>query len=144
MRQNSPHAVPRIGVGVLVIRDQQILLGERSYSHGANTWCPPGGHLEFGESPIDCAKRELKEESGLEAKKIIEGPWTNDFFKNDNKHYITLFMLITSFSGTPQVMEPQKCKSWRWFPLSNLPSPLFPSFKNFIARHSLINFQKNF
>ena len=30
-----------------------------------DTWETQGGHIEFGEAPIECAKRELYEESGI-------------------------------------------------------------------------------
>ena len=88
---------PRIGVGVLVFREGKILLGKRKNSHGAETWQAPGGHLEFGESIEDCAKREVLEETGLRISELKKGPYTNDFFKSSdetqNKHYVTLFIL---------------------------------------------------
>ncbi len=49
---------PLVGVGVLVFKDNKILMGRRKGSHGAGTWAPPGGHLEFGETPEDCAHNE--------------------------------------------------------------------------------------
>ena len=57
---------PRVGIGVIVMRNGLVLLGERIGAHGAGTWALPGGHLEFGESVEQCARREVWEETGLE------------------------------------------------------------------------------
>ncbi|CRX39484.1 nucleotide triphosphate diphosphatase NUDT15 [Estrella lausannensis] len=115
----------RVGVGVIVVKDDALLLGKRKGSHGSETWAPPGGHLEFGETPEECAKRELLEETGITALECALGPWSNDYFQNENKHYITLFVFVKAFSGQPRVLEPGKCAEWRYFPISDLPHPLF-------------------
>ena len=121
---------PKVGVGVLVIQNGQLLLGERVNAHGSGTWSSPGGHLEYGESPIQCAIRELKEETGLVARDVVSGPWTNDFFEAEGKHYITLFMVVKRFEGMPTVMEPDKSLSWKWFDCDDLPQPLFLPDRN--------------
>jgi 8-oxo-dGTP diphosphatase len=36
-----------------------------------DTWETAGGHIERGETPLDCAKRELREETGAERFNII-------------------------------------------------------------------------
>lgn len=46
---------PRLGDRVLLIKHRRL-----------NTWLPPGGEMEPGETPIECAARELREETGLE------------------------------------------------------------------------------
>ncbi len=122
----------RVGVASIIIRDNKILLGLRKGSHGSNTWAPPGGHLEFNETPVDCAIRETREETGLDIKQVRSGPWTNDIFTDENKHYVTLFMVADYLAGEAQVMEPEKCEKWDWFSWDALPSPLFMPLRNLI------------
>jgi 8-oxo-dGTP diphosphatase len=123
--------IPRVGVGVIVVRDGRILLGLRKSDHGCGEWAFPGGHLEFGESPEICAKRELEEETGLVANEedFERCPYTNDIFET-GKHYITLYLLIRNIEGESDVCEPDKCEMWRWFLPSDFPEPLFLPIRN--------------
>jgi 8-oxo-dGTP diphosphatase len=57
----------RVGVGVMVVRNGEVLFGRRRGAHGAGTWSLPGGHLDDGESAEAGALRELIEETGLDA-----------------------------------------------------------------------------
>jgi 8-oxo-dGTP diphosphatase len=116
---------PRVGVGVIVVRNGRVLLGLRQGSHGAGTWALPGGHLEFGESVEACAAREVLEETGLVVGRIRPGPFTNDVMATEDKHYVTLFVVADAAQGEPQRCEPQKCERWAWFNWSDLPEPLF-------------------
>ena len=118
-------AMPRVGVGAIVMRDGRVLLGRRIGSHGAGTWALPGGHLEFGESAAACAAREVREETGLEIDDITPAPYTSDVFASEGKHYVTLFVVARSEAGDPVTCEPEKCAGWQWFPWSALPNPLF-------------------
>jgi 8-oxo-dGTP diphosphatase len=65
------------------------------------------------------------EETGLEIMNLQYGPYTNDIFVKEGKHYITVFVLAHSETGEPKVMEPEKCEEWRWFKWHELPAPLF-------------------
>ncbi|MFY7921159.1 MAG: nucleotide triphosphate diphosphatase NUDT15 [Gemmatimonas sp.] len=117
---------PRIGVAVIVRRGDTVLLGRRrSTSHGDGVWQFPGGHLEWGESVFDCARREAREETGLDVVVDGQGPWTNDRFVREDTHYVTLFVLTHSDNGEPQRCEPDKCDEWRWCTWDALPEPLF-------------------
>lgn len=116
---------PSVGVGVIVVRDTKVLLGKRKNSHGDGDWNFPGGHLEWGESIIECAQREVMEETGLIVVPYMYGPFTNDIFEKEGKHYLTAFVIAHSEVGTPQVLEPQKCDQWGWFEWHQLPEPLF-------------------
>jgi 8-oxo-dGTP diphosphatase len=126
---------PKVGVAIIVVKDSKILLGKRLNSHGSGTWQFPGGHLEFGESIEDCAKRELFEETGLTIRNIRFGPYTNDIFKTEQKHYITLFVIADYDSGTVTVKEPNKSDKWGWFSWSQLPEPKFLPIQNLMKQN---------
>lgn len=114
----------RVGVGVIVVRDGRVLLGERAGAHGAGTWALPGGHLEFGETVADCARREVLEETGLAIHDIAAAPYTSDVFVAEGRHYVTLFVTAKA-PGDPVALEPDKCPGWQWFGWADLPRPLF-------------------
>jgi 8-oxo-dGTP diphosphatase len=115
----------------------KFLLGKRLGSHGAGSYALPGGHLEFGETFEECARREVKEETDLDID-IVDVRFltaTNDFMPDEGgargeewakgKHYVTIFMTATvkdlgqgerTGGGMPEVktMEPEKCAGWEW------------------------------
>lgn len=123
---------PKVGVGVFVVKDNKILMQKRIGAHGVGTWSLPGGHLEFGESVEDCARREVLEELGVEIKNIRLGPYTNDIFETEGKHYITLFVISDYKSGEPRVLEPDRTTDFNWFSWGSLPQPLFLPLDNLI------------
>jgi len=123
---------PAVGVAVIVIKNGKVLLGKRLNAHGSGTWAFPGGHLEFGESIEGCAKREVFEETGLLIKRTQCVAYTNDIFKEEKKHYVTLFVVSEYDSGELQLKEPDKCEKWDWFNWNEFPEPLFLSLKNLL------------
>jgi len=117
---------PRVGIGVLIFNNKNLLLGQRLGEHGHLTWGPPGGHLESGETFEMCAIRETKEETGL----VISSPKvfviTNDVFEQERKHYVSIFLKAEyPCNQTIHIMEQNKVVSWQWFSLHSLPEPLF-------------------
>jgi 8-oxo-dGTP diphosphatase len=58
---------PRVGVGIVLLRGDEVLLVKRARPPGAGQWSLPGGAQELGETAEECAKRELFEETGLQA-----------------------------------------------------------------------------
>ncbi len=78
---------PRVGIGVLISKEGKILLGKRKGSHGSGSWAPPGGNLDFGEEVEAAAAREVLEETSLKVNNVKFLTFTNDIFKEENKHY---------------------------------------------------------
>ncbi len=130
MADNKPN--PRVGIGVLIQNDkEEVLLGERMGSHGEGEWCFPGGHLDFGETIFDTAKRETMEETGLEIDEfeLISVADELQYIKTDNKHYLNIGIRAKYKGGEPKVMEPNKCKEWKWFDLDDLPEKMLEGSK---------------
>ena len=123
---------PKVGIAVVIERNNKILLGKRKGSHKSGFWAVPGGHLEFNETLEDCAIREVMEETGLTIKNIRKDTFTNDIMKDEGKHYITCFVRADCENGEPKIMEPDKCEEWGWFDWDNLPSPLFSKYKEIL------------
>jgi 8-oxo-dGTP diphosphatase len=86
------------------------------------------GHVEKGESVYDAARREAAEEVGVADLELT--PWcamqrTGGTGEPIDER-VDYFLVATSWSGTPRIMEPEKCADLRWYDLDDLPDPVVP------------------
>jgi len=114
----------KVGIGVMILKNGKVLLSKRKSSHGAGEYGFPGGHLEFGESIVAAAKRETKEEAGIEIKNV-RFLYFGNLIKYAGKHYAQIGIIAEYKSGRPTIMEPDKSDSWGWYDTGDLPEPLF-------------------
>jgi 8-oxo-dGTP diphosphatase len=125
---------PLIGVACLIQRGDSVLLMRRRGPHGGGTWCPPGGHLDHGESVEACASREAREETGLVVEQVRFIAVTEDRFEESGRHYVTIWMAAEAPDGEPRVAAPEEMDEIAWFRHDALPTPLFQSLANLIHR----------
>lgn len=57
---------PGVGIGVVVWRDDYVLLIKRKHPPMEGQWALPGGKQELGETIFEGAVREVREETGLD------------------------------------------------------------------------------
>jgi len=122
-----------IGCNTLIFKSGKLLLGKRKNCFGEETWGLPGGHLEYGEDLIEAAKRELREELGIEVDdlkliSVVEGT------KTEWDHYIQINFLLAGFKGEVKLMEPEFCEVWEYFNFSELPE-IFPPHQKIIEAY---------
>ena len=121
--------VPRVGVGCIVARDGRLLL-VRSHR---GLWSTPGGHLDFGESPAECAARETLEETGVRVTSVEFVAITNDVMTDPRRHYITIWMRGDADDSEPVLGDPAEVSAVGWFAPDAMPRPLFPYLENLLA-----------
>jgi 8-oxo-dGTP diphosphatase len=106
-------------------------MGKRRGGFGDGQWALPGGHLEFGESFEQAAVRELREETNIQAEKIIVWKSLNTAY--DETHYVQISLQVLNYRGKLENVEPDKCYELNWFSLDRaLPSPLFAPSEPFL------------
>jgi len=79
----------------------------------ASLWELPAGRLDPGESPLGAAKRELREETGYEARKWSElvSFWASPGYVQEK---MTIFLAEDLTEGKQQPMEDERIEI-RWF-----------------------------
>ena len=87
----------KVGVGVLVWKGDKVALVKRSGSYGFGTTVSAGGHVEFGESVLDTARRETMEEIGAKIENLEVLGFTEDIALDN--HYITVWVRSDWASG---------------------------------------------
>jgi 8-oxo-dGTP diphosphatase len=85
------------------------------------------GHVEKGETAYDAARREAREEidvGDLDLVFVTSMQRTRGGEPIDER--IDFFFTARWWSGTPRIVEPEKCAALEWYPLSALPEPVVP------------------
>lgn len=130
----------RVGLVAIIMREGRMLFGIRKNTETANgQWAFPGGRMDYGETPEDGICREIKEETGLvvDIDDVKFLTYKNEFFPNQQRHYISLIFFIETTKGEPECKEPDKCEGWEWLDPFNLPENTFWACKQVIKEKEM-------
>ncbi len=111
--------------GAVILRDGRVLLGQRAVEPHRGDWDIPGGFLEPGEHPRAGARREVKEETGLEVALDAE-PFAIliDYYGHGDEgdYTLNIYYLGHVIDGEPRPADDVAALSW--FSLEALPPNL--------------------
>ncbi len=92
-------ARPICGVGVVVRKDDSVLLIKRGRAPYLGAWTIPGGAVELGESLRDAAIREIREECGIEIR-LGDLLQAFDLMSRDEQGKLQYHYIIIDFAAT--------------------------------------------
>lgn len=113
---------PICGVGVVCFKDDQVLLVKRAKPPITWEWSIPGGGQELGETTRDAALRELKEETGIDAR-LIGLIDVIDTVREDDSGRIQFHYTLVDFAAEWVAGEPvadDDVSDARWVPLAEI------------------------
>lgn len=109
-----------LAVGVLALDDQDrtVLVAQHRYTIDEMSWEIPEGGVPAGESPLDGAKRELQEETGLVAANWVQlGRLSLSNSVTDERAVLFLATGLTHGEAAP---EPSESLELQWLPFSDV------------------------
>jgi len=114
----------KVRVVVILLRERELLLMKHRRL-GLSYWVLPGGAVQEGETVADCARREIREETGLQIElgKLV---YLADVISLDHrKHHVNLFFLGETVGGQLGVATSktpgEHLDEPHWLPLDSLP-----------------------
>ena len=113
---------PVVGVGVVVLRGAEVLLVRRGRPPRQGEWSIPGGKQELGETVREAARREVREETGVEIAllglvDVVDGV-RRDAAGTVVSHYTLVDFAAEWLSG--EAVAGDDAAEARWTPLAGL------------------------
>jgi 8-oxo-dGTP diphosphatase len=105
------------GVKCVLTRDGEILLVRHTYAD-RRRWELPGGGIKRREQPLDAARRETREELGIDVR-----DWTplGDLFERAHGKHDHLWCFAAELDGRPLELDRAEIAEARWFSEEDLP-----------------------
>lgn len=121
---------------IITNSDKEILLVKRKKEPHVNSWCLPGGFIEFGEDPREATLRELEEETNLIGK-IIE---LYDVLPDISPLYGPVLLVSYVVEIVNGKMAPgDDASDVKYFGKDEIPTVIFKSHKRIINEVLLYN-----
>jgi|SRR5271154_2623878 len=121
-------AEPReLSAGGVVVRGDQVavIVPTRRAADGSRVLALPKGHVDPGESPIEAAEREVREETGIVAEPVCELGESRYWYRRDGRTIgkTVTFYLFSYVEGDTEDHD-EEVEEARWIELSEAESAL--------------------
>jgi mutator protein MutT len=120
-RRRSPARRTEVSAGGVVVRDDHVMVivPTRRAADGSRVLGLPKGHLDAGETPVQAAKREVREETGVTAEPVEELGKVRYRYRRGGREIPkeVSFFLFDYRSGDPGDHD-DEVEEARWMPMS--------------------------
>lgn len=85
--------------------------------HNAGHWSFPKGHAELGEAPLETAKREFTEETGIDNYDVIDNVTFSETYNLTREgicYKKTVVYFIAFVKGTDVVIQEDEVQNFKW------------------------------
>ena len=125
---------PAVGVAVIVLDDRgRVLLGRRSRGALRGAWCIPCGYVEYDEDVREAARREFREETGLEVA-LGEVFAVHSNFHDPAMHTVGVWFRGRAVAAGGEPRAADDLDRVRYFALDDLPAAIaFPTDRIVLA-----------
>jgi len=118
---------------LFLIESGKILLSRRYHTgYEDGKYSVPAGHVEDNETLTDCLIREVREEIGItilpEDARLV-----HVMHRKESDIRVDFFFTVSSWDGTIQNKEPNKCDDLQWFSVRRLPNTTIPYIREAIV-----------
>lgn len=131
--EKAPQAIPGVqdAVVVALLSEGKILLVQRGSEIGFGEWGIVGGKMEEGETLIESLTRETFEEVGIQS--LLQRELVHIHYHFYEERIFRVFVLRAELNKdeSPLIKEPDKILDLDWFPLDELPHPLFSELESY-------------
>jgi len=126
-----------IASGPVIVEEGKVLLNQ----HGdTNFWKFCGGRVENLESDlIENARREVKEEMGIEIEILDNNPFITYAIKEAPEGKVDVILVHYLAKRIGEINPGEEIREWAWFNLNNLPDNLAPNILPVLKKFGFIN-----
>ena len=115
-------AQPKLGAIAVLLHEGRFLMAERGKDPGRGLWGFPGGHVEFGETGLEAAVRELREETKVLAE-ALQYLTCVDVIA-EGHHFLIAAVMCRYLDGTARASD--DAANVRWMTLADLEAGILP------------------
>ena len=122
MKKREYPSIPLVGVGALVLKEDEVLLIKRGKPPLQGSWSLPGGRCREEENLKEAAKREVKEECGVDVD-VTDLLKLFEYIEHDDKGGVKYHYVVFDFKAyykRGRLEHSSDASDARWIPLLQL------------------------
>ncbi|MFZ2096578.1 MAG: NUDIX hydrolase [Anaerolineales bacterium] len=123
---------PKVAVAILIRKEDRILLVQRRYDPKKGHWTLPSGFVDAGEDPVEAAKRECLEETGLQIHNI---KLLDVIFSQEHPRGASILIVYRAEIQSGRLIAGDDANQAGFFDLHDLPPLAFTSTQQIVDRY---------